>query len=429
MYIIYNLLVIILFPFIVIGLLFTYRLRFAKYFFIGINERLGMLSLPAHTASQPALWLHASSVGELNMLKPLIAELKTRYLSHHIYLSTVTPEALEIARQEKLADVVFFAPLDISFIARKVIRRIRPQLLLLAESEFWPSLIIQSKKIGAKVGVVNARISDRAFRWMEFLSWWYRYLFSYIDFFGARTVEDKERIIALGVEKDRVELTGNIKYDTVQIQSLLPDKMEQIYKKLYLRPQQMVFVCGSIHPDESAYVLDAYQEAKKTFPTLSVVLAPRHIEKVPAIVKTAKNMQIPVRLQSQASRVGNNHFGPCLILDTIGDLIDTYRIATVVFVGGSLVRKGGQNIIEPALLEKPVIFGPHMNNFKFSAHELLRCGGAVQVKHAKELVYALTHLLSEYSLRMQIARRALSAASGLKGGSMNTVRLIRKILD
>lgn len=426
MYILYNLLIILFFPVILFGLLLKYRFRFIKYFLTGIAERLGKISFPEYLSARPVLWLHASSVGELNMLKPLIAELRTHYLSHRIYLSTVTPEALEMARKEKLAEFVFFAPVDIAPVVRRVVRRVRPVLLLLAESEFWPNLVVESKKTGTVVGVVNTRVSDNAFRWMQFFSRWYRYILSHIDFFGARTQEDKERIIALGVEKDRVELTGNIKYDGIQVQPLLPDTIDRLYKNFHMSQKNIIFVCGSIHPAETVPIIRAYLEVKSKFPLLSIILAPRHIDKVPGIVKSIKRFQIPFRLQSQSSVTDGDYLTPCLVLDTIGDLISAYRIATVVFIGGSLVNKGGQNIIEPALLEKPVIFGPHMDNFKSSTRELLCCGGAVQVKNSQELSPVLMQLVSDRTMRAGIARRAFSVASGLKGGALHTVHLIHR---
>lgn len=423
---IYNILIIVMLPLIMLVLMLKYRTRFAKYFFTNLDQRFGKLNLPDECTKKPVIWLHASSVGELNMLKPLIAELRSTFLSHTIYLSTVTPEAVEEAKKIKLADFIFIAPLDIHFVARRVVRKIRPSLLLLAESEFWPNLIVEAKKIGTMVGVVNTRISDSSYKWMRYMKWWYRYILSYIDFFCIREKEDLNRILSLGIKKDRVKFTGNIKYDAVNLPAFMPEQIGEIYKKYYMMPEHFIFVCGSIHLKETRPIIRAFTEALRKYPTMKLILAPRHIEKAGEVAQMLKKNNISFRLHSKSGCDGENPLATCVILDTVGDLISAYRIATIVFVGGSLVPKGGQNIIEPALLEKPILFGPFMHNFKSSSQELLRCGGAVQIGNARELTAQLFDLLSDKTHRLSVGRRALSAASSLKGATMSTMSFIKK---
>lgn len=427
---IYNAGILILFPLIVVFLMLKYRVRFFKHFLNGVSQRLGSIPHDKDRGeSQPVIWLHAASIGELNLLKPLIQSLKTRFLNHRIYISTVTPEALQVAKTSRIGDYVFLAPIDFGPFTRKVVRKVKPKLLLLAESEFWPNLIVESKKIGAVVGVVNTRVSDKAFYWLKLFRWWYAYVLSYIDFFCVRETEDEKRIIALGVKKDRVILTGNLKYDSISVSQSHPAELDALYKKFKLKSDDKILVCGSVHPGEIELILKACREVQKEIHSFKLIIAPRHIDKINQLESVFRKARMRMRLFSRSSITGEDHTAPFLILDTVGDLIPAYRIAQVVFVGGSLVPKGGQNIIEPALLEKPVVFGKFMDNFKESTRELLRCGGGMQVQNDTELAHTLIQLFSDVTMRTSMGRRAQAAAVGLKGATHATVRIITQWFD
>ncbi|MBD3272644.1 MAG: hypothetical protein GF384_08935 [Elusimicrobia bacterium] len=423
----YNAAVVVFFPLIMVGLALRYRARFFKHCFENFSQRMGKLPLNfAESITGNVIWLHAASVGELVMLKPLIHELKTRFLNHHLIISTITPEAYRMAVTSHLGEYVVYAPIDLVWPVRRAVRKIRPKLLLLAEAEFWPNLIIESAQTGTIIGVVNTRISDKAFRFMRLVRWWYRILLSQVTFFAARDEEDRQRVISFGIEKDRVVLTGNIKYDAVSVPRIAEHGLQQIYQRFSVPNNVPVIVFGSVHHAEIRMTRDSVKRLMDEFRSLHILIAPRHIEHVSLISRHLDSAGIPWRLFSTVNSTDHKDGSRIVIIDTIGDLVTAYRIAWVVFVGGSLMPKGGQNILEPALLEKPVLFGPHMHNFKSSARALIQCGGGVRVNNTQELETHCRRFLTNPQDRYSSGQRAQVAASGLRGATGKTIQLIRE---
>jgi 3-deoxy-D-manno-octulosonic-acid transferase len=324
---------------------------------LAIRERLGYV--PSHAVSTASgavrLWIHAVSVGEVAAAAPLIHSLRERWPDLRLVLSTVTPTGAKVADElfgGQVTRVLF--PIDLGCTMRRTIRALRPCGFIAMETELWPHLFRELHRHRVPSMIANGRISDHSFRRYHWVRPLLRRLFSEITIFAMQTQEDARRVLALGAPPERVVITGNLKADS------LPgdDGVERLWQRLLgLHGGEHVWVAGSTHRGEEGLVLDVYQRLRRDDPTLALIVAPRHPERIGEIeeivrargLKSVKRSQLP-RDQSE---------GAVILLDSIGELAAVYSIADVVFVGGSLVPFGGQNLMEPALRRKPVLFGPH----------------------------------------------------------------------
>ncbi len=345
---------------------------------------------PRRIGNRPCLWFHAVSVGEVKLLKPILEDLARRRPDWDLMVSTTTPTGLAVARRDYPDLVTFYMPLDFSWAVRRVVSQVRPTVLALVELELWPNLIAASKRAGAKVVVVNGRLSERSHRGYRRLRWALGPTLWRIDSVAAQTDEYARRFIDLGVPRDRVHVTGSVKYDGLSTDRDNPQTRE-LRKALGLSPAAVLFVAGSTMEGEEAAALAAYREARKAHPELRLVIVPRHqerFEKVAALI--LERGERLVRRSRPGVVEGQGTAPPVVLVDTLGELSAVWGLAEIAFVGGSLYPgRGGQNMMEPAAYGAAVMFGPHTGNFKEAVEGLLTRGGARRVQGVDDLARAL----------------------------------------
>ena len=412
-----------------------------RKFHPGFSSRLGRLPKGLNLG-QP-IWIHAVSVGEAKAVKGLFEELKKKYPGRNFVISTVTPTGNKIARGiagDK--DLVTYLPLDLSFIVRRVLNKVKPCLFILAETEIWPNLIqcLYQKRI--PVLVVNGRISDASFKGYRLAAFLLKAILNKISLFCAQTQRDADRLICLGVLRDKIRITGNMKFDAHTYPDFKKDGAG-LRVKLGIQPQEKIWVAGSSHPGEEEIVLGAHQRLLRDFPDLRLVIAPRHpdrakdIEKIsrtrgfPSIFISKLNFglsltPLPVPVLPAGKRQAGNTYNlkPVFILDTIGQLMSFYALSDIVFVGGSLVRNGGHNILEPAALGKPILFGPHMFNFSDIADLFLENKAALLVKDGEGLCLKIKQLLNSPEEIERLSGRARALVSAHQGATQKTAQII-----
>lgn len=394
------------------------------------RQRLGCLSCQA---GRP-VWIHGASVGEMGVIAPFLVQLKTLMPGKNIVLSTMTATGQKRAGEvfsNKTAGI-FFLPLDFWFAQKSALKRVSPGALVLTETEIWPNLIRQCQKQKVPAFLVNARISARSFKYYHALRFLFGPLLNSLKLVACQSKEDAERYLALGVSKEIVTVTGNLKYDGIKGPVSAQEKLE-LRKGFGLGPEDLVFAAGSTREGEEALILEAWQNIitnlKLRIDNLKLVIAPRHPGRFSEVEKLliAQNLNYAKR-SGQKSGGTSNDFN-VLLLDTIGELVSAYAASDMAFVGGSLVPVGGHNPLEPAALGLPVIFGPHMFNAKESAEGLLACGGAMKVKDAGELKAALAEFLGNQDKRISTGAKARTYVDSNRGVSKLTAGLITEKLN
>jgi 3-deoxy-D-manno-octulosonic-acid transferase len=393
---------------------------FRRKFHHGFAQRLGNLpqNIPAG-----AIWLHAVSVGEAMAARPLLEELRRLFPDRRFVISTVTPTgnkiALGLARD---GDAVIYLPLDFSFIVKRVIGRIKPALFIGVETELWPNLISSLAKNKVPMVIVNARISDRSFRGYRLIKLLIRPLLNKISAFCARSQADEQRLMALGANPDKVRVSGNLKFDT----------LAQVFHfeglRLGLAGEDQLWAAGSTHPGEEEIVLGVYKSLLSEFPKLKLLIAPRHPERAKAVGRlVSKNGFVPVFISQLKLKAYSLELKAVFILDTIGQLMNCYALADIVFSGGSLVKKGGHNILEPAVLGKAILFGPQMFNFRDVSELFLKDRAAILVRGKEELREQIGHLLHNPGQIAALGQRAKGLVLENQGAARRNAEIIRKV--
>ena len=427
---VYSILAVLYLPY------FFFRLSRDRRYAEGFLIRLGILpsQMLKDLADKKIIWLHAVSVGEVIGAQGLIKDLLKGYPDYRLVVSTVTRTGNQVARRMAGGNYsVIYFPFDLSWIVRKVIDRINPVLFLAFETEIWPNFISYLFKKGIPLALVNGRISAGSFKGYSKVRFILRHILGKFDLFCMQSALDAERIIALGASKEKVKITGNMKFD------IRPADCEAQTIGLNLNPDEQLFVAGSTHPGEEEIILDVFRTVKQKFPDLRLLIAPRHPERASRIEKLVSKCGFDAIRISQLSRqnlpatrggvqpVAHNE--TVFILDTIGQLKAIYRLATVVFVGGSFIPHGGQNPIEPAILAKPILFGPYRSNFKEVTDVLLDRQAAILVNSGCELKENLLRLLADSSERTEIGIRARQSVEISRGATKRCVNLIKEIFD
>jgi len=316
--------------------------------------------------------------------------------------------------------------LDFSFFVRMVIDRINPSLFIIAETEIWPNLISYLGKKNIPVLTVNGRLSDSSFRGYLSIKFLVSRILKKVSLFCMQTPRDAERLINLGVDEKRIQVTGNMKFDAKANVNYKKDSLDY-RKKLNLDPSESLLVAGSTHPGEEEIILNIYQRLLKDFPKLKLLIAPRHPERSQEVERLINKAGL------QAVRVSRLPGVPVkreeiFILDTVGDLVSYYAISDLVFVGGSLVKKGGHNIIEPASVEKPVLFGPFMFNFRDIAELFLANKAAIKIQGQQELYLEIRDLLKNKDKRERLAQAAKQLIQKNQGATKRNAELIRELI-
>ncbi|MZH46256.1 MAG: 3-deoxy-D-manno-octulosonic acid transferase [Nitrospinae bacterium] len=380
-----------------------------------IKERMnGARSLPE---LEDTLWIHASSVGEVRLAKILISGLP-KDESRPIAISTFTPTGYKLALEEKLPNV-FRLPLDFPLWLNPVFDRLRPSKLVLIEAELWPSLLRQCKHRNIPVIQVNGRVSEKSVKnygkFPSFLLW----MTESIQQFSMRSQTDADRFLQLGIAKDKILVSGNIKFDVTSAQ--IKDDYQPEWKE-----ESLVVVFGSTRPGEEGPIMDALVNLKKEFPHLIGVIAPRHMERCREVEDLIREFEVDYALLSNQNDLANWQ-GTVLLLDSLGKLNAFYKTATVVYVGGGFnPRFGGHNILEPAALGKPVLFGKFMNNFDEEAKLLKQSEGGRQLQNIEELYDVLKWLLMNQDERQKLGQSAEKTVQANTGALRKNIELIRQ---
>ena len=392
----------------------------------GLCERLGRVPSRLQGHSKPAIWIHAVSVGEVLAVSELVGELRRRFPLYRVVLSTTTATGQKLAKKHFGEDSVFYFPLDFAFAIQPYLTMLKPQLIVIAETEFWPNFLRLSRKSGARITVVNARISDRS---------WPGYrramrigvlpaVLDDIDLFLAQTDEDARRLCDIGASAERVGVSGNLKFDVAA-----PDppavvaSLRAVFRQSGAGP---VIVCGSTVGEEEGLLLLAFQNVLASHPQAVMILAPRHPERFGEVAQLLEQMGIRYWRRSLWS--GDSIAGGVLLVDTIGELASLYALGDVAFVGGSLVPRGGHNIIEPAQHGVPIIVGSHTENFR-DIVGLFQSKEAVRVVGPAEFPLVLMDLLSNEADRIALGRRAAETLRSQMGATERTVKALERLLE
>lgn len=382
--------------------------------------RLGFLR-KAPALNNP-IWIHAVSVGEAMAVKGLLEEIKNAYPGRKLIISTITETGNKIAASiAKEGDFVTYLPLDFSFIVKSVIDRMKPAFFIIAETELWPNLILYLYKKKIPVVLVNGRISDKSFRGYSCVRFLLRPVLEKVSLFCVQTDRDAQRFMRLGVSRDKIHVTGNMKFDAVTYAQYNPD--------LKPGPKERFLVAGSTHPGEEGIILEAYRQLCKEFSQLRLIIAPRHPERAAEVENIVVESGFkPVRistLKNPAERPESA--APVFILDTVGELMSYYAIADIVFIGGSLIKKGGHNILEPASLSKAILFGPHMFNFRDITELFLDKKAAISVRNQEELTKNIGYLLNDPGKIIQLGQLAYELVLKNQGATKRNLGLIRRL--
>jgi 3-deoxy-D-manno-octulosonic-acid transferase len=431
MYLVYS----ILFT---LGLILTapyylWRLRGKIISGAGWRERFGRLPASLQQDAPGAIWIHAVSVGETLAVTGLVRKLERLYPERKIFLSHVTP-AGRLAGENGLRTVAgrFYLPLDWKWAVRRTLGRIRPALLLIVETELWPNLLRATHASGARIVLVNARLSDRSFRRYQRFRSFLRRVLAEVDHVCAQSARDADRFRQLGMAPERVTVTGNMKFDGT------PPTLGQFSARLQTalgRAQRApVLVAGSTMPGEEALLLPAWNKIRIRHPRALLILAPRHPARFDAVGSLldghGKSYVRRTALEpGEEGLVAQLASPEILLLDTIGELAGVFEVADLVFMGGSLVPTGGHNVLEPAYWGKPILFGPYMHNFRDIARLFVEAGAAVPVRDAADLMRNCQHLLQDEVRCQQLgamAKRLLARESGATG---RVVKKIEEILN
>jgi len=399
---------------------------------LSLPERFGRLPQGLHQPARGAVWIHAVSVGEVLAIAPLVPRLRQRFPGRRIVISTVTETGQELAARQLGADATFYLPFDFAFACRRALGAIQPELVLIAETEFWPRFLREAKRAGARVAIVNGRISDRSFGKYRFWRNSMRPILAHVDLFLMQSEADARRVRAIGAAEDRVWASGNLKYDlalpaTAPVVSWLEGEVEQ-------QKRRPLIVAGSVAAGEESPVLIAFGVVQGQWPRALLVLAPRRPDRFDAAARLVEESNRRVQRRSQlsfhaAADPPLDQGASVLLLDSVGELPGLYRLADAVFVGGSLVPAGGHNILEPASFGKPPLFGPSMENFREMAAQFLRAGAAIQVSCPEELADAWVELIQNGARREQMGRKARELVDQSRGATERSLKRVAALLD
>jgi 3-deoxy-D-manno-octulosonic-acid transferase len=398
-------------------------LRLGKYR-AGLRERLGLVpSRLARPSVAGSVWIHAVSVGEVLAISHLVSELQKTNPEAQVYISTTTATGQQLARERFGAERVFFMPLDFGFALRAYLRVLQPGLVILAETEFWPNLLHLAKRGGASVAIVNARISDRSFPRYRRFRWFFRNILGDVDLFLAQAQDDARRLREIGAAAERVHVSGNLKFDIRAASgSALADAIRR-----YRAEDRCVIVCGSTTEGEEELLLEAFRQVLEHFPSVTMVLAPRHPERFNQVAGLVAESGLP--LLRRSSWTGTQRIsGAVFLLDSLGELAALYGVADLAFVGGSLLPGvGGHNILEPAQHGVPILIGPNTYNFR-EIVRLFERGGAITTVTAGSLAGAMLQLLEDSDERRRLGQRARELFMENTGATARTLEALQPLL-
>jgi len=428
MYLLYNILLWLSFPFILLYHLYRSISRGRPP---ALRQRFGFdcSAAAALLQGRRPIWVHAVSVGETIAVKPLLAALRSRFPGTPLLVSNMTETGRGVALGIREIDCCIYFPFDYRFATARLLKAIRPVAVIVAETEIWPNFIRSARQLGIPTVIVNGRISDRSFGRYLRLGMFFRPVLANISALCMQSDEDARRIVAIGAADSKVYVTRNLKFD-IQVRAVDGSELQAIRAAYRLAAACRVITAGSTHPGEEEQVLDAFSAILDDLPDALLVLVPRHPERAAEVAALLAARGFRYRRRSQLQTDSDvTVAGEVLLVDTIGELMSLYAAADIVFVGGSLVPLGGHNLLEPASLGRPVLFGEHVANFREIAALVLSYGAACQVGSAAELAGLCCALLADDERMRRMGdngRRLLQEQGGATGLNMAVIEKIMK---
>ena len=413
-------------------------LRHGKYH-SGLPQRLGRvprwLEARGKAAVSPVVWVHAVSVGEVLAVRHLVEGIRRRFPRHRVVVSTTTDTGQSLARKLFGDENVFYFPVDFAFAIKPYLRTLRPQVVVLAETEFWPNFLRLVHDSGALLAVVNARISDRSWPKYQRFRGALRKMLSHVDLFLAQTEQDRARLESLGGAASRLRVAGNLKFDMTL--PAAPPIVESLRRSLAQNDAGPVLVCGSTVEGEEPLLLKAFENVLASHPRAVMLLAPRHPERFERVARLLEELGIPCRRRSalraeswtaepSTGAESQGFAGHVLLIDTIGELASLYSLADIAFVGGSLVPRGGHNILEPALHGVAIVVGEHTENFR-DIIGLFQSRDAVRVVSPAELPLVFLELLANWDERAKLGRCAAETMKSQTGATARALEALEKL--
>jgi len=389
--------------------------------------RLGVL--PVNLNLERPIWIHAVSVGEAQAVKGLLGELRKVYKDKKFVISTVTATGNKIVRGfANENDFVTYLPLDLSFIVKLVVAKIDPLLFIIAETEIWPNIISALDQKHIPIILVNGRISDRSLRGYQAIKFLLKSTLNKITACCVQSERDALRFKMIGVTEDKIRVTGNMKFDAASL-NLTLEKQDKLRSDLGVGQEDKFLVCGSTHAGEEEIILKCYKEVLSSFKNLKLLIAPRHPERSREVEELVLRFGFEAVMVSGLPVKRGKRANDVFILNTVGSLINFYEIADIVFVGGSLVDKGGHNILEPAIFGKPVIFGPQMFNFRDIADLFISNNAAIMLHNASELHGSILKLLNDPSEAEKLGERGQELIALNIGATLRNVEVIKQVIS
>ncbi|MCC7418256.1 MAG: 3-deoxy-D-manno-octulosonic acid transferase [Acidobacteria bacterium] len=428
MYALYSLLTLLVF--VAVSPYFVYQaLRYQKY--VGsLRQRLGYLPITFNVDGEESIWIHAVSVGEALTARALAADLKAQYPRLRLFLSTTTIAGQQVARRNlQDVDAVFYFPFDWTFIVRRTLSLVKPRLFIMMETEIWPNLLRECRARGIRTIVINGRISSRSYPRYRLIRGFFRRVLADVDRFCMQSEESARRLADLGADPARIAVTGSLKFDSLEMPAPAAHgrPRQRVLRFFRFGPARTVIVAGSTMRGEEEAVLKAFRSVKTAAPTSVAIVAPRQPERFGEVERLARDRGFDTVRRSEL-QIDAEPRADIVVLDTIGELAQIYQLATAVFVGGSLADHGGHNILEPAVFGKPIVFGPHMQNFREIAETFLLNAAALQVAGERELDDALLALVTDPVRRARLGAAARALVEANRGAKQKTLAVIRELV-
>jgi 3-deoxy-D-manno-octulosonic-acid transferase len=432
MYFIYSLLLVL--AFIVLLPRFIVDAFFHGKYVAGFRERLGSLT-PLREDIRPTIWLHCVSVGETQAARPLVKALKESLPSHRVVISTITKTGQELAREvfKNSAEKIFYFPFDWGWTARRTLRTINPTTVLIMETELWPGFLRQCKKKNIPVAIVNGRLSARSFRRYRLIKGFMRRVLASVRIAIMQTEPDAERLQMLGMESSKTHVAGNLKFDAGAMATT--GDLTRELRERFETTNCLWILAASTHAPEEGIILDAFKQACALSQSrLRLMIAPRHPERFSDVAKLIASKRFSAVRRSQSDSPADAN-AEVVLLDSIGELQSTYELASIVFMGGSISRSGGHNILEPAAVGACIITGPNTHNFHQIVETFLKADAIVQLPRipeeeaAAELSKVFSLLLGDAARRKELGDRARQIVQNNRGATERALALLKPLIN
>ena len=419
-------------PFICMNLLLSKKRRKTFLHRLGLFPMPGSIHQPSgETPPTRPIWIHALSVGEVLSAVPLVQATRERFNHAQLVFSVSTQTGYEIAidRLKPLVDGVFFFPYDLGFSVRRIVGRVQPGLVLIVETDLWPNFLFEMKRQKVPVVLANARLSQRSFSGYQYIRFLMKPVFRTFNMVCVQSLDDAERFQRLGIDPGKITITGNIKFDQLSVSSGADDGTDALRHRFRVQPEQKVLLAGSTHEGEESILFDAFLRIKKKNFDLLFIVVPRNPDRAPSVCQALSSQGLTTVLMTSIGMLTSDNKIDAIVVDTIGMLRSLYSLADIAYVGGSLVKCGGHNPIEPAAFAKPILFGPDMSDFKEISDMLLKSRGAIQVDDANSLFNAAVTLLEDKEAADAMGARAYHLFRANKGAVEKTLKAVETCIQ